>query len=282
MIDYAIDTAAEVGWCEVTGEIKGGDKTTQGCKQALRIGGRAVVTAVLAYYGLPAHLPTVEELEAASKGELVKLAVGAMEYYGVPCEELKTDPEALAALAKAAGEDPAIGEAAGDPCTALAKYLLSKIQEQVENYLEAGVASATGLPSVSGIPGASMKLEPKGQPTPARLDLTMEVVKSNADASGMVCLARVEPRVRHGFDDKGNPKYLKPIGPEIVKLTELAPLDGTGTWQGSVVLANAYHLEGRQRSFKAMELSVTSAPGSPCSFEPFVIGPEDLSPPQNR
>lgn len=281
-IDTVVELAGELGLCEVANEAVDDEDFTGDCQFVLRTIARTAITIVLAYYGLPARLPPIEELEGIAKGELELVVVGAMEYYGVPCEELKTDPEALAWLAENAGEDPAIGEAAGDPCRALARYFVSKVGQLIADQVADGIMATTGLPSVAGIPGASMQLDSRGQATAAKLDLVMKVSKSNADASGLVCSVNVQPRVRRGQDKKGNDKYVFPIQSAKLLLTELAPLDGTGQWRGSVVLANTTPLEGRSRYFTSMEAYVTSAPGSPCDIQPFTIGPVELAAPAPR
>lgn len=51
---------------------------TQGCKTVVAIAARAVISSVLAFYGLPPSLPKPEQLEALAQGELGVLAVELM------------------------------------------------------------------------------------------------------------------------------------------------------------------------------------------------------------
>jgi hypothetical protein len=178
------------GLCAALGAV-GGDSVEGGCQGLLAVATRAAITAVLAAFGLPPSLPTVDQLESVATGNLETLVVAFMQQY-VPCDELsRADPADAAAVAESLGLDGDVGAAAADPCLALARGLVGLARDAVNNKISSGVAQATGLPSVAGIPGASMVLEPKGQIVPMSVRVKMHPTESSADATGIVCPAEV-------------------------------------------------------------------------------------------
>jgi len=190
VISTIVDLVAGSGVCDLFGAVAG-DSTVGDCQTVLASVTRAAISAVLASVGLPPSLPTVDELEAVASGELETLIVALVGQY-VPCDELSTaDPEAAAKVAESLGVDGDLGAAAADPCLALARGLVGQARDAVNAQISTGVAQATGLPSVAGIPGASMILEPKGQIVPMNVRVQMHPTESSADATGIVCPARV-------------------------------------------------------------------------------------------
>lgn len=110
----------------------------------------AVVTAVLAYYGVPSHLPTSSEIAAIAKGDLAEAGKEVLQYLGVPCDDVTVgsdDAAAIAALAKQAGTSvPTEPDGSIDVCKGLIEYGLSVIGTQVKQAGEDSVAAYAGLP----------------------------------------------------------------------------------------------------------------------------------------
>lgn len=188
IINTVVKVIAEGPLCQLIGAA---DKSAgDGCSTVVGAAARAAIGAVLASVGLPPSLPSLEALEAMADGELDVLAVELMKQSGVPCDSLAQDPaivDAAASAAKAAGTNSAYVEAAGDPCRAMARYLIGEVKGQVKQAASDSVAQSTGLPSLLGTPNASMTPEPKGLTQPWRITITAEPVRKNVDISTMSC-----------------------------------------------------------------------------------------------
>lgn len=207
------------------------------CKEGSRWIGRAAVTVVLAYFGLPARLPDRKAAEGIAEGELAGVAVEVMKYYGVPCDTMKSDPEMVEALKKLAQEGGVddsgdlVAEAAKDPCLALARAAISFVKQQVQATAEQSTAAATGMPYFGLIDGFEFRPNAESLPVPGTFSVTAHPTHSDADATGAQCLVELRDPASTLGKGPGPYPWTKFV------LDEQAPIDGTGTWSGSVDLA---------------------------------------------
>lgn len=192
IIDTVVKVVAQGPLCALIGAA---DKTAgDGCETVVGAATRAAIGAVLATVGLPPSLPSVEALEAMADGELDALAVELMKQAGVPCDSLAQDPSIVSAAASAAekaGADAAYVKAAGNPCQAVARYLIDQVEGQAKQAASDSVAQTTGLPSLAGTT-ASMVPEPKGVTQPWTLTITATPTRKTADVSNLSCRIAVK------------------------------------------------------------------------------------------
>ena len=141
------------------------------CEQVAGVVGRAVISAVLAAYGLPPALPTSSELVAIAQGDVAVLAVALMKEIGIPCDSLKLDDNesaALVASGKEAGVSVPNVNGKVDACLYAATQAINAVKKQVIQQTQTTVAAQAGLPSFN-VEGLEWIPEPKGhlQPTTA-------------------------------------------------------------------------------------------------------------------
>jgi hypothetical protein len=174
-------------------DVAGEDDAADGCEKVTGIITRVAIAVVAAYFGIPPTLPTLEQLEAMGKGELAILAVELMKYFGMPCDTIKADPslaEAILAAGDAAGQG-AEAKAITDPCLAIAEYLIKEAVSVAKGQVAASVSNATGLPEFTGVPGFELKPDPAAFAEPVKVDYQADVVKFDADTSGLACTVQV-------------------------------------------------------------------------------------------
>jgi hypothetical protein len=158
---FVVETLAEFGGCNLlVGEIGGavGDVSEADAQRWCESAANAVVSAVMAAYGIPPSLPTSSELIEAAKGDLVALAVATAEGLGIPCDDLEDADEA----AGLAGEDV-------PTCEELARDLLDEFQAAVDRQFRAQAASF----GIVFPPGAIVVPHPDGQVRPAIVTVTV-------------------------------------------------------------------------------------------------------------
>ena len=144
-----------------------GDDIGDTCTAIARVATRAVVSAVMAGFGLPPTLPTSDQLLAIAQGNLTVLAVEYLKQLGVPCDDMKLSPEEAQLVAggvEAAGGDVPVDPSAGvDVCGQMIGAVIGEVTKTVATALQQQVAAATGLPMPSTyLPGFTAIIEPRG------------------------------------------------------------------------------------------------------------------------
>ncbi len=218
----------------------------------------AIISAVLASFGLPPKLPTLAQLEAIAKGELAALAVALMEQYGVPCSTLKASPEVNEAVDLAGGNVNGydVREVVADPCLAMVKSLINQATKAVSKKLSATTAAATQLPDFPGLYGFSMKPVRQSLPDPMIVNMTMSPVDPKVDATGLECGVALVPSAPAlgGYPDPFT-------GVTFLKVKEDAPVDGKGSFSGSAAMSSyateANGFPGPPLSTRLKDLDVT-------------------------
>jgi hypothetical protein len=159
---FVVETIAEFGGCNLlVGAVGGavGDVSQEQAKAWCETAANAVVTAVMAAYGIPPTLPTSSDLIEAAKGDLTALAVEYAKSLGVPCDEL--------------GDASAAGGVAGQDiptCEELMRDLIDEFQDAVnDQFRHQAAAFGVGFP-----PGAVVVPHPDGQIKPARVKVLVE------------------------------------------------------------------------------------------------------------
>ncbi|RJS45480.1 hypothetical protein D4739_04090 [Nocardioides cavernaquae] len=245
----------------------GGDD--EACATVVGIATRAAVTAALASVGLPPALPSGDALVAAASGEFAQLGADLMASAGIPCEEVKAPPGFGAALdqASSALDAPKVGNAAEDPCLAVATLLLDSVRDQVGAEAMSTVGSASGLPSFPGVEGFTMTPDPRAELQPLRVDVKAHLTKASADGTGVVCKVRVVMP-----NTSGQFRSIPPWGSWVFGMREQTPIDGKGAWAGGSALGvnrNSYADAVAQLQPRTVDVQVEAASG--CTFEPRVV-----------
>ncbi|MDX1620465.1 MAG: hypothetical protein R3320_05710 [Nitriliruptorales bacterium] len=154
---FVVETLAEFSGCNtMVGALGASEEdATKWCEAAAN----AVVSAVMAAYGIPPTLPTSSDLIDAAKGDLAALAVEYAKSVGIPCDEV----EDVSTAGELAGEDI-------PTCEELARQLLDEFQDALNDQFRAQAAAY----GVVFPPGAIVVPHPDGQVTPAIVRIGVE------------------------------------------------------------------------------------------------------------
>lgn len=206
------------------------------CEKVSKVATKAVVSAVMASFGLPPELPTSEQLEAMAKGDLTEIAVAYLENLGVPCEDLTVDAQTAGAVSdgvKAAGGSVPPGTADGvDVCRDAIGMVMDQVENEVKVQLQTQIAASTGLPlPFQPIDGFEFTMEPRGAYTPPQLAILTGPAKTKAPIIG-VCTVGVAGDI--GAAEKFTFKIRAFRDSKmVIRSIPVIP----GAWQGSTVLS---------------------------------------------
>ena len=154
--DYAKSKAVEAlstfsGCRAIAGAVAGKDG-----EDACDTMARAGIDAALISVGIPPNLPTTGEIIESAKGDLKVAIVELAEAYGVPCDDLGTADENISS------DVPT--------CEEVADQFVEELEDTLE---EAFRQQANGSSGLYFPPGSDVAPHPKGQITPAIVDLTI-------------------------------------------------------------------------------------------------------------
>lgn len=215
LIDLAVEIAARFNpLCLQAAALSAGLDATLGtetgeagdvCTKVARVATKAVVSAVLASFGLPPSLPTSAELQLIAEGNIEALAVELLNQIGVPCADLTLDPAATQAAAATgalpSGVDPNAGV---DVCASMVSAALGEAKILVAQALQQQISAQTGLPTPSHpVEGFSMMLEPRAQFSGATVTVVADPIDPNTP-SNAICALRTKTTTSATFVDSTN------------------------------------------------------------------------------
>lgn len=179
------------------------DAASEGCEAVAKVVASVVVSVVLSSFGLPARLPTSDQIGEIVEGDLTAIAVAYLEQLGVPCSKMTVDPTTVDAAARAGVEVPAEARTASgdvDVCAAMIGQAVDAIRGEIKKAADAEIANTTGLV----IPAEPQRaiLEPRGQYQGAevRLSATPIDAKTLRTARCLVHAKGSVPSIDRGFE----------------------------------------------------------------------------------
>ena len=184
------------------------DDAAEGCEAVASVVASVAVTVVLSSFGLPARLPTGDQVLDIAEGNLTTLAVAYLEQLGLPCSSMKLDAAAVSAVDGAVPAEVKGPDGGVDVCGAMVAQAVGAIREQIKATADAETANTSGLPRPPA--PQQFELEPRGRYHGAVLRIVAEPI-DKATPKTARCVVQAKPSVREwnvgGFTGK-EPRYL--------------------------------------------------------------------------